>query len=60
MHVLLIEPGKRKGFAAPFGHVEPLGLESIAGAISDFRRFIQTEASVLRVEGNRERLANRD
>lgn len=33
MHVLLIQPGKRKGFAAPFGHVEPLGLESVAGAI---------------------------
>ncbi|HUI31690.1 MAG TPA: cobalamin-dependent protein [Candidatus Acidoferrales bacterium] len=35
MRVLLIQPGKREKFAAPFGYVEPLGLESVAGAITD-------------------------
>ena len=36
MRVLLIQPGKReKGLATPFGYVEPLGLEAIAGAIKE-------------------------
>lgn len=36
MNVLLIQPGKRdKHFVNPFGYVEPLGLEAVAGAIND-------------------------
>ncbi|MCL4539078.1 MAG: B12-binding domain-containing radical SAM protein [Bacteroidetes bacterium] len=36
MRVLLIQPGKReKPLANPFGYLEPLGLEAVAGAINE-------------------------